>query len=809
MDSSTHKTGRLISKTFLKNPLYLSVSAAALMLCGQQTLADSSGLVLEEVVVTAQKRSENIQDIGATVNAVSGEALDDFNIVQFDDVAKMTAGLSMNRQSSASSSEISLRGITYNRQSGTNPAVDVYWNDVNYRATSMFNSMFDVERLEVLRGPQGTLQGKTSPAGAIKLVTRKSSFESIEGQVQATMDDANSSNIQFGMSIPISETLAVRIAGVTESSELNQAESLTSGQEDDYDAEGGRITIAWEPSDTFSATLSAEYFESETRTIEELEGSANATFFGAYIPSGVDPSTYPGLEASDFKGLSDGANDIEMRQTITTLEMNWEVGNHELTSLTGYWDAGWNEVRDMDFANYVPDTVQNRNNDNQVYTTIQEFRIGSVEPDWWEYLGGVYYQKTNSFTFFEADTYPNSGAISLLQEIPIDTEEFGVFTHNRIEITEDSELQVGLRWIKSRRSVAVDQFYGNGWDCAGTVDMQPGFSLPCFLGGERGEALNPILAGFNSQLAQQFIPDDLQFDDEEAVTGGIKYLHNFSEDLMAYASVDRSWRPGGMSVSPEVSDPDTLLYDSETSDSLEIGFKSTLFDGRIQLNGAVFYQEFDGFIGFATEVPVDSDGNGAPDAAAAAFAYNADATSFGAELEVTGLVTEFWKMGASVSYVDFKYESGETGPCSDSAQFAGNTPAGADNIIVAECDISDSRVGVEPNWQFNVHSEYFVPMESVDWFMRGLYNYRSGSENRFVDDSSVGGYGVIDLYTGIRSKDNNWEISVWAKNLTDKEAVTRIYAEESRQGVLATGYNAVDSIRERSIGATLRYNFSL
>lgn len=794
---------------FPRNPLCLSISTAVLLLCGQQSFADDSGLVLEEVVVTAQKRSENIQDIAATVNAVGGDALDDFVLTQFDDVAKMTAGLSMNRQSSAASSEISLRGISYNRQSGTNPAVDVYWNDVNYRATSMFNSMFDVERIEVLRGPQGTLQGKTSPAGAIKLVTRKPSFEAIEGQVQATMDDADSSNVQFGISVPLSDTLAIRIAGVQEKSELNQVKSLASGESDDYDAEGGRFTIAWEPSDEFNAVLTAEYFESDTRTLEDLEGSANTTVGGAYIPGGVDPSTYPTLKSDDLKALSDGSNENAMRQHIATLEMNWQVGNHEITSLTGYWDAGWSETRDVDFADFVPGEVQNRNNDNKVYTTIQELRIGSVEPSWWEYLGGVYYQKTNSFTTFEADTYPNSGAVSLIQEIPISTEEYGIFTHNRIELTDMSELQIGLRWIKSRRSVAADQFYGNGWNCAGLIEMQPGFNIPCVLGGERGEEMNPILANFNGQLAGEFIPEDLQFSKETATTGGIKYIHNFSEELMAYASLDRSWRPGGMSVSPEISDPDTLLYESETSDSLEIGFKSTLLDGRMQVNGAVFYQEFDGYIGFASDVQIDGDGNTAPDAATTAFAYNGDATSFGTELEVVGLVTEMWKMGASLSYVDFKYDDGATGPCGDTSQFAGNTPGNPNNVIVPECDIGGERVGIEPNWQVSVNSEYTVPMETVDWFMRGLYNYRSGAESRFVEDSEVNGYGTLDLYSGIRSKDGDWEISLWAKNLTDEDEITRYYNEETRQGVLGTGYRAVDSLKGRTIGATLRYNFTM
>ena len=144
--------------------------ASALSLIGSAATADN--LMLEEVVVTAQKSTESVQDIAATVNVVSGDSLEKFAAFDFRAIEQQTAGLTLSSPN-ARNSTISMRGVSVDPESGVSAAVDVYWNDAVVRADVAFNQMYDLERIEILRGPQGTLQGATSPGGALNMITKR------------------------------------------------------------------------------------------------------------------------------------------------------------------------------------------------------------------------------------------------------------------------------------------------------------------------------------------------------------------------------------------------------------------------------------------------------------------------------------------------------------------------------------------------------------------------------------------------------------------------------------------------------------
>lgn len=779
---------------FHRNKLFFPVATAVALMAGSPSMAADGGLVLEEVVVTANKRAENLQDVAATVTAVQGDAIDEFAIRNFEDITKLTAGIrTAQNEDSATHSSISMRGITYNRASGANPAVDVYWNGVNYRSPSLFTQMFDIERLEVLRGPQGTLQGKTSPAGAIKVETRRPDFENIEGQVKTTVNDEGDYNLEFGVSLPVSDTLSVRVAGFTDESAGRGIESVSTGDEEDSATDAGRVTIAWKPSDAFAATLTSEYLESDVNNYKTMSGS-----YALPLPPSPG-AVYPELEGTDRKSLMEEPSNTRMRQDITVLNMSLQALNHEFTSVTGYWEGYIDETDDRDTSNWVPGAVHTAILDSDVRTFIQEMRISSSGESWWEYMGGLYYQRFTSTTRSEFDTFPNNNTQSILFGVPIFTEEFGAFTHNRIDINERSELQVGLRWSKHRKELATDIATGNGFSVSDITPCPDG--APCDVDLPRGF------------LLQSLIADEFQNSSDTVVTGSIKYLYDLSSDVMLYTSLDRSYRPGGIGVSQEVTDGDLLLFDAETSDALEVGFKSTLFEGRVQLNGAVYYQQFDGYIGFAENLLVDANGDTFADTRATRLAFNADATSLGAELEAVALVSEQWRVGGAVSYNDFTYDSGEQGLCSDASQFAGNTPGGSDNVQIASCDIGGQRVGGEPNWSVSFNSEYTVPLNFADWFIRGLYNFTDHSESDNVENGRIGAYSTVDLYTGLRSKNHAWEVSLWVKNLLDKEHTTKVFTPDTANlgafGIHETGYTRSQQLAERSVGATLRYNFSM
>jgi outer membrane receptor protein involved in Fe transport len=296
------------------------------------------------------------------------------------------------------------------------------------------------------------------------------------------------------------------------------------------------------------------------------------------------------------------------------------------------------------------------------------------------------------------------------------------------------------------------------------------------------------------------IPDNLATETETKWTGTLKYLHDLNDEIMVYASLDSSFRPGGMTIEPRLTDPDDLLYDEETSWAFEIGFKSELWDQRLQLNGAAFYQEFDGYIKRATGVLIDSDGDGIGDARASGIMFNGDAIVSGAELEATALLSENWTAGGGITYVDAKYDDAEV-PC--------DGKPGDYSSAIHTCN-SDGRIGDEPNWSASVHSQYTVPMGELEGFVRGLYRFTG---NR-VDDNikstgrngTTGSYATLNLFMGVRDNAGTWEASVFANNLFDRDAETTKTAEEVMNG-MDTGYRQADIIPERTFGLTARYNF--
>jgi len=801
---------KIATSLFSRSKIFLSIAATASLLAGSHSYAE--GLVLEEIIVTAQKRAESLQDIAASLVAVSGDSLTENGVTDFKDAAKMVPGLVM-KQTNATNTSISLRGIPYSRQSAAVESVDTYWNDATYSATAFFSSMFDVERLEVLRGPQGTLQGKTSPGGAIQLHTKRPSFDEIEGQIKTTLADDGTKIGEFGISLPLTDTLAVRIAGIYDSNEAGGNSNLLTGEQDTSNVEAGRITLAWEPSDTFDAIARYEYMEMSTRESFQMAGDG-------YLGK---------LNLTDQKGLMANRHAVEIQTEIATLEMNWhEVGNHDITYLTSYSSTEVLDVQDRDLANYTSNDASITNailqtydrlgvdndsafhslgTDGDTYTYSSELRIDRNDDSWWQYTAGMYYSKTNNHVLSAADLQPSSGAVQLDVDVYIETEQFGYFTHNRIELSDVSELQVGLRYNRTRREDTTYQYAGNGFSL-GTNEIYSSSNrnyLDCmYTSGAlcaatpdvNGQAANTLIEG---QLLSTLV--DLPNGVADAFTGGIKYLHHLDDEIMVYTSLDVSYRLNASAINPRIVEhADQLVFNEEDTTAFEMGIKSTLLDGRVQLNASVYYQILNEYQNYFKEMPLLDLGSSFTDNVVA----NADAISQGLDLEVTGLINENWQASIALGYNDFKFADGETGPCNDGAVTPGQ--------LYNSCELGGQRVGDNPNWSLTASSEYTMSLNEVDAFVRGFYQYNGWTQAPNIPGSEgrAGSYSVIDLFAGIRSKDQDWELSLWAKNLLNKVAENSKFAEET-SGLLnsATGYRQVSVIDERSIGASLRYNFSM
>lgn len=745
--------------------------ATAIAFATGSSVAFSQGLVLEEIVVSATKKDEFVQDVPSTVNVLTGDTMKGFNVFSFKDVETLTPGLSLTPVDTRNNT-ISMRGISFDPESRTAAAVNVYVNSVPVRSTQAFQQMYDLGRVEILRGPQGTLQGETSPAGSIQLYTARANVDMAEGEISQTFSDNSGSNTQVAASLPLIEgVLGIRAAALLDDAETGV--NTVDGRTGTRDSKSGRLSVSFIPTDELDMHLTYQYLEARANAFEIAEGQ------------GLNPANgNPTLEYGDRKSLQEGKSETFNRHSFTNLEVNFLLGDHLLTSVSGYQDIKDYAFLDLERGNAIPNYADIQIVDTNGRRVTQEFRITKTDADFWEYTAGVFWNKqslfTNNVNRLDAGV-PSAGpggsniAVDLgnvAALVPTGNESFGAFLDNKFYVSDVTTLQVGARWSKIRTTSKLD------------LEAGP----------EGAYGIIPAGTSFGS-----LIPKENELKKEIAWTGGIKLTHDLNDEVMVYGSIDRSFRPGGFVISPDAADlsASDLLFDSESSNSFEVGFKSTLENGRYQINGAVFYQEFTDFISRARTVWVDTDTDGLGDKAiSGGLTYNSDAIVQGAEIEFNGVLTENWTAFLGASYVDSKFDGGEQ-PC--------GTDGGATPVDSYATCTTDGRTGPEPNWSISTSSEYTVPMGEFDGFVRGLYKFTDNRADNSVG-TNVGGYGLFDLFVGVRDTEGQWEVSLWSKNLFDKEARSSIGAEQSGRGI-PSGYNVASVVPERTIGLTGKYKF--
>ncbi|WP_243391576.1 TonB-dependent receptor [Pseudohalioglobus lutimaris] len=768
---------------FRKTMLASALSAAAMS-------APAKNLVLEEVVVTAQKRSETVQDIAATVNVVSGQDLQKFAAFDFRAIEQQTAGLTLSSPN-ARNSTISLRGVSIDPESGVAAAVDVYWNDAVVRPDVAFSQMYDLERIEILRGPQGTLQGATSPGGALNMITKRADVDEVSGYVSGSVADNSGLNAQVAYGTPlIVGTLGIRVAGVYDASSGADVQNLTTGFDDqELEAYSGRISTIWLPTDAFEAQFIYQYLD---RSADDPKAMAGIDTLG------VRPALRPG----DNKALGKTDNYGDFDFNVANLIMDWEVAGLQLTGIVAYQDSHKKSATEIDRANSLQftevDAPTFQQSTTDVESWVYEFRVASMENEFWNYMVGLYHRDQETSTEALANTVRLGGPIGALgfeslATLPLDASEFAVFTFNTLDLTDKVQLEFGLRWTDYDRSRRADVEF------EGLTYVPPAFE--------------PLTELISAQFSQGFpiigVPKDKQSASEDAWTGSLAMRWDWRDDTNLYASYNRGYRPTGISIVPSPTieflpnGVDDLLHDEETSDAFEIGFKSRLWDDRASLNGALYYQTFDGYLGFVRGTQVLDD-TGSPVGLPGGLIFNGDATIWGVELDGRVLLTETWDFGGSLSYNKGEWDE-VSAPCNDRAP----------GEVLGMCDLGGEPLGGEPEWSISLNSEYFIPLgNDTQVYVRGLFKYTDERQNT---DASAGlgqvaqtfeSYEVLDVFLGWRSSDYSWDVSLWGKNVFDEDAVTFEQGPDQYDVALSGGsYTQTNILPERVVGVTARYSF--
>lgn len=777
---------------------------------GRVGAAVAEGYSTGDIIVTARRRDERLQDVPTTINVVTSEELQDFNIRNFNDITSVVAGLSM-----PSTGVATVRGVNFNiSASGTSPTIAFYLNDAPVPSTDLFQAMFDIGQIELLRGPQGTIRGKAAPSGALTLTTRRPSLTEVGGYVTGTGNDLGGINTNGAIGLPIVDgVLAVRVAGLVDHNPGNRVKSLTFGANPRSETEALRGTVLFEPMDELQFIFTAQKYWNRSRSYNQVE-------------SLTPQAGFPFIEAKDRNAVQDAPNEARSSNENYNLQAKLSLGGHVLSYVGQRTIEEVQTIERFDIADrFGPassPTFQRigQFTPREVKTWSHEVRLSSEERmfGFLDYTAGFFYNEINAPTTLYT---PNAVLTAPTPTILVGKslrlkkdEETSFFGNLTAHLGEATEISGGARYINYKTDAGL---------CSYPSPQAGGFRFTEPFAGPPFETSEPCA------LVPTF-----EFHDKWKTwiyTGSIK--HQFSDDLMAYASTGTSWRPGifpGGFQAANLSERQRsfLILPPEKSTSYELGVKSSFLDKRMQVNLAAFYQKFKNYP-YRPSSPVSFVSPGATTVTTRpGFVAPLPVKVYGAELEWTFAATSSWDIGINAAYAHSK-SSGGVVPCNDYVAPFGEADApgltytatqilsATDGQGIGACSFNESPA-MAPEWSANARTEYRLPVGiSNEAFVRGLLSWfgKNDPNDPVNPFDQVKSYALLNLYAGLRDDSGQWEISLYAKNLTN---TFRVLSRESGRftpqfGVVGAApvipeYRRVLGVTQpREFGVSIRYAF--
>lgn len=769
----------------------------ALAALGFTTLAAPiSAQMLEEVIVTAQKRSESVQDVPISIQALSGDQIAKTGAVDFETLSDSLPNVDIS--AAPGIKRITVRGL------GSGPgnpsfeqSVGLYIDGVYASRVDLFQEPFmDIERLEVLKGPQGVLFGKNSIAGALAIHSAKptDAFEaSISGNYEFEYESHEVTGVVSG---PLTDTLFGRIA-LRQSSTgayLDNASTGPEGTEDD--ATTIRGSLLWDAGDNTEVYLKVEAADFEqTGSPFQLSADFSPGSAPSLLSAGITTGITGGnaLTVPIFFGTVDSGEDfisddttfndadagIDQKSESVTFQVTHNLGEHELVYLAGYASFDKDSVVDNDFSG-TPTIVSY---DHRDFTQIShELRIVSPKGETIEYIAGLYYLDRE---FDRANTLDVFGSIpafsaSGLGEYNEETESVAVFGQVTWNITDSFRASAGARYSeedKTARNGEARFAFGTTTVLAtGTPEQQ---ARDAFLQGVFGDGNWVYERSIN----------------EDSIDPSVNVQWDFNDAAMAYISLTRATKAGGFDASEGDNNPDVFIYKPEEATGIEVGVKMELLDGRGRLNAAIFSTEFD-------DLQVSSFDPTAGAVGAFVTTNAGKATSQGIELEGMFAVTESLTFGANVAYLESEYDEFFTGCASNGLEAARLDCVMINGIL--QKDLSGFQTENAPEWSGSMFAEYFMEFDSVNAGVRLDVNHKGETSLDPSQDSNLieDAYTKVNLNFNVDSADDTWSVGLGVFNLTDEQP--RTFAG---QAFALPGVYFENRVRGREVRATATYRF--
>ncbi len=720
----------------------------------QQPAAGQQATQLDEVTVTARRRAESIQDVPVAVSAFGEEQIKDLQASTVEGLQGAVPNMNIAQgRGSANSVNVFIRGIGQPDALQTfDPGVGMYVDDVYYsRINGALFSLFDIQQLEVLRGPQGTLYGKNSTGGAIKLTT-KNPFDNEGGAVEVTAGDYGRLEGRFYVSGKLSDTIAASIAGAKITNDGYVKDAETGKRYNDDDTEALRFKMAFNPTDSFRATLSLDTTKQDAaltlgRPMADLRQTSLA-------PAGVivlQPGETGEWNRRALTSFKNGEGQY-LKHSGASLAMDWDINAQwTLKSISSYRKLKTKSYIDIDASEYeLGDVLVALDQDQK----SQEFQLHYDNGSNLHATFGAYYMKENVPSYQEAyadDLFSFLGAkVPFLRTINDDltTTSNAAFAHLNWEFVPSWTVAAGVRWTKDKKDYArsTSTFWGAPFT-----------------------ALNETVA-FAANASWT------------AVTPSISLQKAFGDNLMGYVSANRGFKSGGFNGRANTRyDTQHAKFDPEYVWTYELGLKGSSADRRFRGSAAAFYSNYSDF-----QARVSQDVGTFPVLNAAKLNIK------GIELEGSALLGEATTLSAQIGWMDAKYDKFEDFRLDPS--YPGFDP-----------NVNHDHVPFSPDWTARVALQHVFSLgDNGNLTFGGDVSYR-GKTWLSVDNRAVlsqDAYTLLGVYGVWDSPQMAWQVRAGVRNLTDKEYKTE-GQEFASVGNIQTAYYGLP----RNWYMSLRYNF--
>ncbi|GLX85664.1 TonB-dependent receptor [Thalassotalea loyana] len=753
--------------TFKKSKICLALMATTTLSSSFTIVADDETKGLERITVTAQKRVQSLQEIPNSITAMSGEDLVEQQATDLLDLSESLPNVHLTETSS--SKRIFIRGIGSGTNSGFEQSVALFKDGIYMgRGHQAKFPLIDVERVEVVKGPQAVMFGKNATAGAISITSRRPLIDSdeIEGNIDASYGTDQQKKLTAVANIPVSDDFAIRLAGFSESADGYLNNLARNQDEVETKASGFRISALWQASDKLEILGQVEHsqFEStgsryqyiidsenrDAQIVSDPTNPANVGYrslllqdsTGLDYNSMVDGSQHPG-------GLNEGS-DTDV--TNAMIQLTYQLEQHELVSISTYSDYHWDSLFDADYSE-LSLIKQTYIEDFEQFT--QELRISSDLAGEFNYIAGVYFQKTqlshpNDIVLGASVLIPDliGTSLGIAADFEQDQTAYSIFASGNWRFSPDWQLNLGLRYQKEEKEVSNKQTI---YTLFSDITPEPVKQFAAL-------AAPSITASLSGAFANDLVAER----DESHLSPSVSLQYRGIENTMLFANASIGYKGGGFdgsglnSSQGSVIDPNSgFEYEDEKATAYEIGAKSELIEGIWELNATLFLTDYD-------DLQV-SEFNGN----AFVVANAAQTRVQGAEFESRWAINENWQLNAQLALLDFEYQAYDS---------ASPTVRQSELLGMATQDLTGKTGAFAPKYSGNIELNYQNEIGEGYWFDAAV-------NVRFVDDQYLEqdldpvaiqeSYQKINARIAISSPDEHWQVALLAKNLTDEQTFSQ------------------------------------